>query len=107
LAVGAVMDAGDFAQLQRVDGQADVAVGGEPHAVVLEGGFVAIAAAAGMAADVEDGGEFNRSLLLRGLTPPAQFGFRAVEVAGDVEAGAALEVELVDDDAVALQSAGN
>src|SRR5207244_6973980 len=51
-AIGAVVDAGDFTQLQRVDDEADVAVRGEPHAVVLEGGFVAIAAAAGMAADV-------------------------------------------------------
>src|SRR5262249_4374697 len=46
--VGAVVDAGDLAELQRVDDQADVAVVGEPHAVVLEGGLVAVAALAGV-----------------------------------------------------------
>src|SRR5262249_4985033 len=56
LAVGAVVDAGDFAELQRVDDEADVAVVGEPEAVVLEGGLVAVAAAPGVAADVEDRG---------------------------------------------------
>src|SRR5262249_35094494 len=44
-AVGAVVHAGDLAQLERVEDQADVAGGGEPHAVVLEGRLVAVAAA--------------------------------------------------------------
>ena len=43
LAISAVMDSRDFAELQRVNDQADVAVGGEPHAMILEGGFVAVA----------------------------------------------------------------
>src|SRR5205823_5198123 len=108
-AVGAVMDAGNFTQLQRVDDQADVAVGGEPHAVILEGGFVAVASAAGVAAEVENGGEFGPpSLTLRALIGlRALIRFGAVEVAGDVEARAALEVQLVDDDVVSLQRAGD
>src|SRR5207244_9007537 len=51
-AVGAVMDAGNLAELQCVDDEADVSVRGEPHAVVLEGGLVAVAAAPRMATDV-------------------------------------------------------
>ena len=39
------MDAGDLAELQRVHDQADVAVVGEPEAVVLKRRLVAVAAA--------------------------------------------------------------
>src|SRR5262249_41675038 len=93
--VGAVVLARDLAQLQRVHDQADVAVGGEPHAVVLERRLVAVAAAAGVAADVED------------RRQPARRLPRPVEVAGDVQAGPALVVQLLDDDAVALHGAGD
>src|SRR5207248_2780146 len=64
LAVGAVVDAGDLPQLQGVDDQADVAVAGEPHAVVLEGGLVAVAPAPGVAADVQDRGQPGARLVL-------------------------------------------
>ena len=48
-----------------------------------------------MTAGVEDGGEFFRLL------------FGSIQVAGDVEAGAALEVEFIDDDIFALDGAGD
>src|SRR5262249_39741852 len=83
--VGAVVLAGHLAELERVDDEADVAVVGEPQPVVLKRRLVAVAAAAGVAADVED----RRQLSLRLLRP--------VQVAGDIETGAALEVQLLDD----------
>ena len=92
--VGAVVHGGDLAQLQRIDDQADVAVPGEPDAVRLVGHLVAVAAAAGVAADVEDGGQLLALLDLGG----------AVEVAGDVQARAALVVQHLDDVAVALRA---
>src|SRR5205807_6854629 len=52
--VGAVVDARDLAELQRVDDEANVAVGGEPQAVVLERGLVAVAPTARVSANVED-----------------------------------------------------
>ena len=51
-AIGAMMHAGDFAQLQGVQGQAKVSVPGKPDAVRLVGGLVPIASARRMAADV-------------------------------------------------------
>src|SRR5262249_21311704 len=54
-AVRPVVDAGDLAELQRVDDEANVAVAAEPHAVVLEGRLVAVAATARVAAHVEHG----------------------------------------------------
>ena len=49
------MEAGDLAELHCVDDEADVAVGREPHAVILEGGLVTVATPAGVAAHVEHG----------------------------------------------------
>ncbi len=97
LAVRAVMNRGDLAQLQRVDHQADVAVPGEPDAVRLIGGLVAVAAAAGVSADVEHGRQPLPGLHLR----------RPIEVARDVQPRPALVVEHVDHEAVALERPGD
>jgi hypothetical protein len=51
-----VVNARQLAELQRIDDEADVAVLREPEAVILEGGLVAVATTAGVAADVENGG---------------------------------------------------
>ena len=93
--VGAVVFALDFAQLQRVDDQADVAVGREPHPLVLVRRLVAVAAAVGVAADVQD----RRQLALDLLRPE--------EVAGDVQPRPALEVQLFDRHVAALQRPGH
>jgi len=57
------VDAFDLAELERVDDHADVAVAGEPGAVVLIEGLVAIGDAVllllAVAADVENGGELS------------------------------------------------
>ena len=98
--MGAVVFAFDFAELEGVDGEAGVAVAGEPEAVVVVGGFVAEADALflhdAVAAEVEDGGEgfFGG-------------GFGFVEVGGDVEAGAGLEVEAFDEDVGGVEGAGD
>src|SRR5690606_21778404 len=59
LAVGAVVQSFDLAQLQRVDDQTDVAVPGKPDAVMLIRRLVAIADPvlfdAAMSADIQDG----------------------------------------------------
>src|SRR5262249_12031008 len=60
-AIRTVVDAGDFAELERVEDDANVAVVGEPEAVILKRCLVAVASAPGRAADVDD---------RRQLTPP-------------------------------------
>src|SRR5690606_34756899 len=76
LAIRAVMDRGDLAELQRVDDEADVSVAREPDAVRLERGLVAVSAHRRMAAHIEHRWE-----------PSARRGLRrTVEVGGDVKA---------------------
>ena len=87
-----MVNAGHLAELQGVDDQAHIAVRGEPHAVVLKGRFVAVAAAARMPADVKH----PRQLLLRERVGKKQ-------VARYIEAGLALEVQLFHRERVALQ----
>ncbi len=65
---------------------------GEPEAVILKRGLVAVAAFAGVAADVEDGGKF--------LDLGAGGDLRAIEIPGHVEPWFGLKVELLDDGAV-------
>ncbi len=97
--VGAVVDALKFAKLDRVDREANVAVAGEPRAVMLVVSLVAVIDAVDLhpavAADVEDrrggGGEF----------------LRHVKIAGDVQAGAGLVVELAHLEFVVLHRAGD
>src|ERR1051326_5599032 len=84
--ISAMMDGGDFAELKRVDHKTHVAVRSEPNAVMLEGGFVAIASAPRMAADVESGREFDTVFDI----------FGQIEVASDIKMGTALEMELLD-----------
>ena len=86
VAIGAVVDAFEFAELDRVNGEANVAVPGEPGAVMLVVCFVAVIDAvnphSAVTTNVKDrrcrGGEVVRH----------------VQVAGDVEAGAGLEVQV-------------
>ena len=66
------MDAGDFAELKRVEHDADVAVVGEPEAVILKRGLVAVAAAVGVAADVDDG---RQRFTFSALHPSADTGW--------------------------------
>src|SRR5262249_16251832 len=84
-AVGAVMDGRDFAELERVEHEAVVAVRGKPHAVVLIGGLVAVAAFGGVAAALDDCGE----ALAMGLA-----GGWAVEIRRYVETRLRLKVEV-------------
>ena len=90
-----MVDAWDLPELQRVDDQADIAVGREPHAMILKRGLVAVTASSGMAADVQD--RRGRELGVLGQ----------VEVAGDVQAGAGLEVEVLDGEGVGVDLAGD
>src|SRR5262249_20956657 len=83
VAISAVVNARDLAELQRVDDQADVTVRGEPHAVILKGGLVAVPAAPRVTAHIEHCGKFAGCLL------------RTIEVAGDIEAGPALVVQFL------------
>jgi len=96
-AVGAVVDGGDLTQLESIQDEADIAVSGEPDTVGLVGGFVAGAALEGVTADIEHGGEPLSGVGIGG----------AEEVGGDVEPGARLEVEILDQVTVALDGAGN
>src|SRR5207249_4644623 len=61
LAIQTVMNPLDFAELERVENDADVAVFGEPRAVMLIEGFVAVRNVVllhlRMAADIDDGRE--------------------------------------------------
>ena len=87
-AIGAVVDALDFAQLDRVQHQADIAVTREPNAVPLIIDFVAVADAIAfyyrVAAPVQDRGGGVREV------------FRHIEVSCDVEAGHRLEMQILD-----------
>jgi hypothetical protein len=88
--VSAVVNAWDFAELQRIDDQADVTVLREPHAVMLVGDFVSVADAVlddrSVAADVE-----NRGRRLTQL-------FRQIKVRRDVQSWQRLEVEFLDNE---------
>ena len=100
LAVGAVVQALDLAELQRVEDEADVAVRREPGGVVLVRRLAAVGDAAfnhvAVPADVED----RRQRL------PAAI-LREVEVRGDVQTRHRLEVQLLDDEPLALDGAGD
>jgi len=93
------VEAGNFAELDGVDDEASVAVAGEPGAVLLVGGFVAIADVVGfdggVAADVENGGEWGLDF------------FGEPEVGGDVEVRAGLEMDFFDDDGVVFEATCN
>ncbi len=99
IAVGAVVDAFDLAQLQRVDRQAGVAIASEPGTVVLVVHLVAeadpILLDATVAADVENRRQGAGVL------------FGQVEIPGDVETGAGLELEVFDDEVGVVDSAGD
>ena len=88
--VSAVVKALDFAELQRIDNQADVTVLCEPPSVMLVGDFVSVADAVlndrSVAADVE-----NRGRRLAQV-------FRQVKVPGDVEARHRLEMQFLDEE---------
>src|SRR5262245_512641 len=92
--ISAVMDGGDFPQLQCIDDQADIAVPREPHAMPLGGRLVAVAPAPGVSAD----GKYSRqSRSLSGTGRP-------IQVAGDVQPGPALVMQHVDDEPVTGES---
>src|SRR2546428_4941259 len=91
--VRAVMDAGDLAELNRVDDQAHVTVPGEPDAVMLEGHFGAPRSGL-MAAQVQNGGQ----------PPDGPFG--NVEVSRYVEARQAFEDNIFHAISVAFELAG-
>ena len=99
LAVRAVVDAGNLAKLERVEHEAHVAVAGEPGGVVLVGGLVAVADVPffhrRVPADVQNG---------RGGLVEA---FREVQVAGDVQVRARLEVQVLDDKGRVVELAGD
>src|SRR6185436_10091663 len=86
LPISAVMYRSNLAQLQCIDDQTHVTMRGEPHSMMLKGRLVAIASAAGMAADVQNRREFRA-----GLGVPGQ-----VHIAGNVKSRPALEVEIFD-----------
>src|SRR5262249_23768531 len=92
--IGAVVNAGNLAQLQRIDNEANVTVAREPNAVVLECRLVAVAALAGMTADVKDG----RQLSIDFLGP--------IQVTCHIQARLALEVQFLDDHLASLCGAG-
>ena len=92
LAVGAMVGGGDLAELEGVEDEADVAVAGEPQAVILEGGLIAVAAAAGVAAEVDDGR----------MPRAGGGGRRAPQVRRHVQAGDALVMQILDDEAIPL-----
>ena len=93
------MDAGKFAKLDRIDGEADVAVPGKPCPVMLVVGFVAIIDPinphSAVAANIKD----RRSWFVEIL--------RHIQVAGDVQAGARLKVEFSNLKLVMFYRAGN
>ena len=97
--VGAVMDPLDLAQLKRVDRQAGVAVAGEPGTVVLVVHLVAVADSVlldpPVATDVENRRQGAAAFLGQ------------VEIAGDVQTGAGLELEVFDDEIGVLDPAGD
>ena len=97
--VGAVVDAFDFTHLQLVDCQADVTVAGEPAAVMLVVGFVPVADAvlfhSSVSADIE-----NRRQLFGAI-------FGDIQVAGDIQTGPRLEVQILDAEFIMLDSAGH
>ncbi len=99
VAIGSVVNPLDLAELEGVDHQAGVAVACEPHAVVLIAGLVAVAHAVllhpAVAANVENCGDAPLALA------------RQIEVAGDVQPGPRLEVQLLDNDIVALDPASD
>ena len=70
---------------------------GEPDAVRLVGGLVAVAALVGMSADIKHGGQF-----LSG----GDLG-RPIEIARDVQSGLTLVVQHVDDIAIPLHRPGD
>jgi len=98
-----VVDAFDLAQLQRVDRQAGVAIASEPGTVVLVVHLVAVADSVllhpSVAADVEDG---RQGLLACFVVVSGQ-----VEIPGDVETGAGLELEVFDDEVRVVDSTGD
>ena len=53
-AIGAVMNAGDLPKLQRINHQTNIAMPGEPDAVGLKRGLVAVASTPGMSANIEN-----------------------------------------------------
>src|SRR5438046_3148091 len=79
------MDTLDFAELQRIDDEADVAILREPRAVVLVGNLVSVTHAVlddrAVAANVEDGRSLAGQI------------FRQVKIRRDVEARQRLEVQ--------------
>src|SRR5207245_1219647 len=95
LPVGAMVNAGYLAKLQRVDDEADVAIPRAPDSMVLKSGLVAVAVPAGVAADVEDGGQLALDFL------------RAVEIPGHVQPRPALEVEFLDNEVISFDCAGD
>src|SRR5207247_7261033 len=58
-AIGSVMDALDFTELERIEDQANISVAGEPRSVMLIGDFVPITDSVfydrSMAAQIQDG----------------------------------------------------
>ena len=99
LAVGAVVDALDFAELNGVHDHADVAVAREPRAPVLVADLVAVAHAVGLhdrvAADVEDGGGGRGKLL------------RHIDIRRDVETGAGLVMQFLHREVRVVERAGD
>ena len=89
----------DFAELQRIDDQADVTVLCEPPSVMLVRDFVSVADAVlndrSVAADVE-----NRGRRLAQV-------FRQVKVRGDVEARHRLEMQFLDEERIRFDLAGH
>ena len=97
VAIGAVVDAFEFAELDRVNDEADIAVPGEPGAVMLVVCFVAIIDAVNLHATVPANVEDRR----RGGGEILGY----VQVAGDVQAGAGLKVKVAHLELVVLHRA--
>jgi hypothetical protein len=97
--IGSVMDALDFAELEGVDDEADVAIAGEPGAVMLVGNLVAVTHTVvdgrSVAAHIEDGGR----RFFEGLGE--------VKVGGDIESREGLEVEIFDGKLRVINGAGD
>ena len=84
--VSPMVNACDFAELQRVNDQANVSVRGKPHPVMLESRLVAVAPFARMATDIEHRRQFCARLRI----------LWQIKISGNVKSWAALKMQFLD-----------